>query len=183
MPDSSNLSDPGKMRRLCNAYVQLVYEDKSGFARITSPVADKHEFWWNPKRPNESTLWNSKIELSEKFFNEIINHPVPIDMNTLKALKRCSLGLDLYFWLVYRTFALRAPQRLTWRQMYHQFGAHPDRATDTRTVQKFRLKVLRELQKIKLAWPELNYTTGRGVLILLPSTPVIPPLDQRQLAS
>ena len=48
-----------------------------------------------------------------KFFNEIIQHPVTLDMNTLTALKRCSLGLDLYLWLTYRTFALRAPQRLT----------------------------------------------------------------------
>ena len=24
-------------------------------------------------------------------------------MNTLKALKRCALGLDLYLWLTYRT--------------------------------------------------------------------------------
>ena len=44
---------------------------------------------------------------------EIIRHPVPLDMNTLKALKRCSLGLDLHLWLVYRTFSLRAPQRIT----------------------------------------------------------------------
>ena len=28
-------------------------------------------------------------------------------MNTLKALKRSTLGLDLYLWMVYRTFALR----------------------------------------------------------------------------
>ena len=30
----------------------------------------------------------------------------------LTALKRCALGLDLYLWLVYRTFALRAPGAL-----------------------------------------------------------------------
>ena len=35
-------------------------------------------------------LWESKIELGEKFFNEIISHPIPLDMNTLKALKRSS---------------------------------------------------------------------------------------------
>ena len=50
-------------------------------------------------KPDEPVLWESKIELGEKFFNEIINHPVPLDMNTLTALKRCSLGLDLYLWL------------------------------------------------------------------------------------
>ena len=35
-------------------------------------------------------------------------------MNILKALKRSSLGLDLYLWLVYRTFALKSPLRLSW---------------------------------------------------------------------
>ena len=73
-------------------------------------------------------LWESKIELGEKFFHEIIRHPVPLDMNTLKALKRCSLGLDLYLWLTYRTFALRAPLRLTWQHLYHQFDADPSKA-------------------------------------------------------
>ena len=117
----------------------------------------------------------SKIELGEKFFNEIIHHPVPIDMNTLTALKRSPLGLDLYLWLVYRTFSLRAPQRLTWQQLYGQFGAHPDKAKDKVTVQNFRRKVLRELKKIKTAWLGLHYTTAKGVLILSPSKPAIAP--------
>ena len=104
-------------------------------------------------------------------------HPVPLDMNTLTALKRSPLGLDLYLWLTYRTFALRAPQRLTWRLLYSQFGAHPAKSSDNNTVQAFRYKVLRELKKIKLAWPDLNYSTAPGVLILHPSTPVIVPSD------
>ena len=77
-------------------------------------------------------------------------------MNILKAMRRSSLGLDLYLWLVYRTFPLRAPLRITWRQVYRQFGVHPSKASDKRTVQNFRSEVLRELQKIKLAWKELN---------------------------
>ena len=172
-----------QMKRLFGCTVTLIYEESAGFARVSSLVADKHEFWWNERKPDELSLWESKIELGEKFFNEIIQHPVPLDMNTLNALKRCSLGLDLYLWLSYRTFALRAPLRLTWKQVYRQFGLHPTKASDNQTVQDFRYKVLRELKKIKLAWPDLNYTTGRGVLILLPSTPVIAPSDHRQLAS
>ena len=96
-------------------------------------------------------------------------------MNPLTALKRCALGLDLYLWLTYRTFALRAPQRLTWRQVYRQFGLYPDKAHDKRTVLDFRRNVLRELKKIKLAWPGLNYSTAPGLLILHPSTPAIAP--------
>ena len=124
-------------------------------------------------------LFNSKIRLGEDLFNEIINHPVPLDMNTLKALKRSALGLDLYLWLTYRTFMLNRPLRLTWQQVYRQFGAHPDNASDKRTVLNFRSKVLRELKKIKMAWPEVNYSTAPGVLILHPSTPGIAPQRSR----
>ncbi len=172
-----------QMDRLFHTHVSLIYEDKRGKATVNSQIADSTVFWWNPKRPDQSSLWESKIELSEKFFNEIISHPVPIDMNTLKALKRSSLGLDLYLWLVYRTFTLRAPQRLTWRQLYRQFGAHPDNASDKFIVRNFRTKCLRELKKIKLAWSGLNYATAPGGLILLPSTPTIAPLDPGQLGS
>ena len=170
-----------QMKRLFNAHVQLVYKDKHGEANVSSSVADRSEFWWNERNPDEPVLWESKIRLGEDFFNEIINHPVPIDMNSLTALKRSPLGLDLYLWLVYRTFTLRAPLRLSWPTLYRQFGVDPSRASDRVTVDNFRKDCLRELKKVKTAWPELNYATAKGVLILLPSTPAIVPLNQGQL--
>ena len=67
--------------------------------------------------------------------------------------------------------------------MYRQFGAHPDKASDNETIQNFRRKVLRELKKIKMAWPELTYTTAPGLLIVHPSIPAIAPVGQAQLTS
>ena len=170
-----------QMDRLFHSHVQLIYEDEQHKASVSSQVADRTDLWWNPKRPDELSLWDSKILLSEAFFNEIISHPVPLDMNTLKALKRCALGLDLYLWLTYRIFTLKSLQRLTWRQLYRQFGTDPAKASDKFIVRNFRQNVLRELKKIKMAWPELNYTTAKGVLILHPSKPSIPPAEQLQL--
>ena len=96
------------MKRLFGCSVSMTYDDKHGEQFVSSLIAERGEFWWNERKPDEPVLWESKIELGEKFFNEIIRHPVPLDMNTLTALKRSSLGLDLYLWLTYRTFALRA---------------------------------------------------------------------------
>ena len=62
--------------------------------------------------------------------------------------------------------------------MYQQFGAHPTQARDKETIQNFRRKVLRELKKIKIAWPGLNYTTAPGVLTLYPSSPHISPAPE-----
>ena len=164
-----------QMNRLFHASVELIHTTESGERFIASRVVDRGEFWWDPKRPDERMLWDSKIELGEKFFNEIIDHPVPLDMNTLTALKRSPLGLDLYMWAVYRTFSLKRPMRLSWPQLYRQFGVDPARADDQRTVDAFRTDCLRELKKIKTAWPDLNYYTPKGVLQLYPSKPAITP--------
>jgi len=172
-----------QMKRLFHCQIELIYECEHGEQFMASRIADRGELWWDPRRPEEPVLWESKIELGEKFFNEIIRHPVPLDMNTLKALKRSSLGLDWYMWLAYRTFALRAPLRLSWRQLYRQFGVDPAKANDKNTVNRFRTHALRELEKIKLAWPDLNYATAKGVLILSPSTPTIPSAGRREFAN
>ena len=166
-----------QMDRLFSTTISLIYEDERARAKIISPVANRTEFWWDPRRPNERVLWKSKIRLGEDFFNEIIRHPVPIDMNTLKALKRSSLGLDLYLWVAYRTFTLNRPLPLSWRQVYCQFGSDQAQAGDKNIVNDFRTKCLRELKKIKLAWPDLKYATATGVLILSPSKPSIPRLQ------
>ena len=171
-----------QMKRLFGCSVSLIYEDAHGEASVSSLVADRAAFWWNERKPDEPVLWDSKIRLGEDFFNEIINHPVPLNMNILKALKRSTLGLDLYLWLNYRNFALCAPLRLSWQQVYCQFGAHPDKASDKQTVQMFRRDVLRELKKIKIAWPELHYSTAPGLLILYPSIPTIAPVNQGEAA-
>ena len=164
-----------QMKRLFNAHIQLAYEDKQVSASVNSPVASRTGFWWKERKPGELVLRDGKIELGEKFFHEIINHPVPLDMNALKALKRSSLGIDLYLWLTYRTFTLKRPLRLSWQQLYRQFGVNSAKADDHYTVKNFRKDCLRELGKIKVAWPDLNYSTAHGVLIVWPSKPAVVP--------
>ena len=164
-----------QMKRLFNAHIQLAYKDEQVSASVNSPVATRTGFWWNDRQPGEQGLWDSRIELGEKFFSEIIRHPVPLDLNILKALKRSSLGIDFYLWLTYRTFTLKGPLRLSWPCLYRQFGVNPAKVGDTRTVDAFRTDCLRELKKLQMAWPELNYATAHGVLILWPSKPAVPP--------
>ena len=108
---------------------------------------------------------------------------MPLDLNTLTALKRCSLGLDLYLWTAYRTFALTRPLRAPGGTCTASSEWSRTGPVTKKTVQNFRGKILQELKKIKLAWPGLNYSTAPGVLILYPSTPAIPPSDHRQLVS
>ena len=170
-----------QMKRLFGCTVTMIYEDENVDATVNAVIADSTVFWWN--KPDQRTLWDSKIELGEKFFNEIIQHPVPLNMNTLTALKRSRwASISTCGWST-------GPSRSALR------CASPGgrcTASSERTLTRpatsapfnaFRYKVLRELKKIKLAWPGLNYSTARGVLILHPSTPAIAPIEQAQLTS
>ena len=111
--------------------------------------------------PRSSPFSCCSIELGEKFFQEIIEYPIPeypipLDLHIPKAFKRSPAGLDLYLWLTYRTFGLKRPL------LCRQFGVDPARAGEANTVYNFRKDCLRELQKIKRAWPDLHYQTVKG---------------------
>jgi hypothetical protein len=64
-----------------------------------SGVADQ----WNGK-PDQATLPGGfqNIILSHEFFNEVMSHPIPTDMEAAKALSRSPAVLDLFMWLAYR---------------------------------------------------------------------------------
>ena len=61
-------------------------------------VADEADLWWHPKNDRQTSLWESSVTLSQRFFDEIISNPVPVDMRALKALKRSPMKLDMYIW-------------------------------------------------------------------------------------
>ena len=85
------------MDRLFRAAVELSHESDEGFHRVADHITTATHLWWNPRRPDEPVFWNSTIELGEKFFAEIIACPVPLDMRTLRAMKRSALGIAASF--------------------------------------------------------------------------------------
>ena len=64
-----------QMKRLFGCTVSMIYENEHGEARVSSLVADRTVFWWSEGKPDQSSLWESKIELGEKFFQR--NHQPP----------------------------------------------------------------------------------------------------------
>jgi hypothetical protein len=70
----------------------------------------------------------------------------------------------------------KPPERLSWQRLYKQFAPHPERADDKNAVNAFRTEALRELKKLKIAWPLLSYDTPKGCLEIRPCQPSIEPV-------
>ena len=138
-------------------------------------MTDYGQLWWDVKEPRSRLKSTSRIRLSEVFYRAIQKHHVPVNLKVLSALKSSSLGLDLYTWLNYRIFTLTRPLKLSWRQIYQQLGSDPANAANKYVVRNFRRHCLRELRKIRLAWPEFRFSLPRGGLIIHLCKPSIPP--------
>ena len=158
-----------QMKRLFGACISCTYDDGRNWAiRNISPIS-RANLWWNPKQPNQATLFESTLTLNEDFFNEIISNPVPIDMRVLKDLKRSPLAIDIYCWLTYRLSYLKTTTTIPWQALQIQFGSNY--ATDQQGVRNFKRAFLRELKRVTLFYREAKLEPLEEGLKLMPSLP------------
>jgi Plasmid encoded RepA protein len=162
-----------QMQRLFAARISFqqtsVEPNREGHRWLNMDVAPKGEFWWNPKQPEQGTLWGSWIELGEDFAKAIMLSPVPFDMRVLRALRRSPLALDVYALLNYRCFTAKEPQFVAWKLLMWQLGC------DYESSKNFGTKVKGVLQKIKAVQPNLIVKQEKGGIRIHPSRPAIAP--------
>ena len=142
-----------QMRRLafCSMNLSRVEVDENGTTETFKnlQIARSGSFHW-AKDPNQKDLWDSTVVLSDDFYLEIINHPVPLDMAILSALKQSPLALDIYSWLTYRTSYQKGRSKpIPWDSLQAQFGAdYPKTARGKADFKrKFKAK-LKEVTKL-----------------------------------
>lgn len=160
-----------QMRRLFASTISLSYCDKTQQTGVNLQIAEQYQLWWTPKDPSQKTLWNSTLTLSQPFFQEIIDRPVPLDMAVLKAIKKSPLALDIYCWLTYRMSYLSKTANIPWIALQAQFGCNY--AADEQGGRNFKKAFLRELKKINLFYPDAKILIEQEGLQLNPSsTPI-----------
>jgi len=156
------------MRLFCST-VSCRYEDKTFDTGANLNIVEEYSLWWNPKTPDQMPLWKSTVTLGNRFFNEIVDRPVPVDMRALKTLKRSPLALDIYCWLAYRLSYLRKPTEIPWAALQMQFGA--DYATQGQGPRDFKKKFLHHLRAVHVLYPEAHVEDSEKGLLLKPSKP------------
>lgn len=140
------------------------------FATSKFSIADETCLWWDPQDPEQAGLWQSTVTLSDKFFNEIVATPVPIDLRALRGLRQSPVAIDLYCWLTYRNFSLRAPTTVPWEALKLQFGSGAEKE------KKFREIIKRALLQVLTVYPAAAVTPTASGLYLEPSKTSVPRL-------
>lgn len=131
-------------------------------------IADRHFLWWDPKSPDQPELFNSTVILSDSFFREIVERPVPIDMKALKGLSGSPMQIDIYCWLTYRMSYLKRDAVIPWEVLQLQFGA------DYAKTRQFKAKFKQHLAAVLRFYPAALARPEDNGLLLRPSPTHIP---------
>ena len=168
--DATRLRD--QMDRLFSSAITFRTDQPNKTSMVNMTICETQILWWDPKDPEQPTLFGSWLQLGETFFNTITESPVPVDLKALRALKNSPLALDLYAWASFKTFIAaktNKPQHVPWKALQMQIGGDYSRS------RAFREAVIAALTKVKVVFPGLILDSDEKGLIIKPGRPAVLP--------
>ena len=144
--------------------------------RATAKIVQRSRFnflreaqiWYNrqPDQPVLSDQFENVIVLSDEFYREISEHPIPTDLDAVRVLSASPAVLDLFMWLSYRCFSAKGEETIPLSGglgLAAQLGN-----TEYARPRKFKEKLRDWLEVVKSMWPECPArisSDGRSLLI------------------
>jgi hypothetical protein len=172
-----------QMEKLLNSRIgfeeYMEPKGRAGRKWLNMEIVTAGHLWWNPRDPDQTTLWGSYIILSDTFFKAVTTSTIPVRMSVLRALKKSPLALDLYAWLTYEADKAQRTKKgrfVPWSCLQQQMG------TDYTDKRDFGKKVRAALRKIVAHYPGIKLGNLRGGIDILPdSLPDVSRQDASQI--
>lgn len=165
-----------QMERLFGAAISTRWRsDENTQAHVAGSnllLAEEFDLWWAPQKLPNAPLAKSSVTLSQKFFEQLIEAPVPLDLRAIRALKRSPLSLDMYAWATRRVSYLKRPLRIPWTAFQASFGA--GYAETPQGKSRFRGNAIDALHRVKAVYPQLKIDIRPDGVLLCPSLTHIP---------
>lgn len=162
-----------QMRSLAAAHISISEYGTSGDGwgerSRDMPLTEGLQLWLNGASDGHPALWGSTVVLTDQFFESIIDAPLPVYLEDLRALGGSSMRHDIYLWLVYRLYKLDRTTHVSWEQLHVQFGA------SFKLVRQFKPKFIEALNDVLKVYPAARVRVSDKTLALLPSEPHVKP--------
>jgi hypothetical protein len=157
-----------QMLALSVCHMTLAVITPKGPAQVDAKPIDAFQAWYTDE-DGQQALWPGHLRLTDKFFNSLVEHAVPLDQEAIGRLQNSALALDVYSWLAHRLCRVREPTGidLSWGVLKEQFGQEYGDAKN------FKRKFLGAIGKAKGVYADARIEQVSGGLRLLPSPPPV----------
>lgn len=157
-----------QMHALAACRLQIGYRGRT----FSGQPVDQFDAWIGNADTGQKALWPGILVLSEHYYNELVEHGVPLDKRALVALKGSAFALDVYTWLAHRLHRIEGrPVTLHWKPLRQQFAQESQSKDADRDFKKAFLPALRQALAV---YPEAKVKPVKGGLLLMASPPPIP---------
>lgn len=151
----------------CNITMQWKTVEADGVQKIVlsdTRIVDGLEL----SQSSSSDDWAGEVQLSERFYEHLKAHAVPLDKRAIAHLSGNNLGLDLYTLLAYRLPKLSHDLHLNWSALQSQIGSNE------KVVSSLAQRVKEAMPDVLTAYPHANIEIGPHGLLLRPSKSAVP---------
>lgn len=124
---------------------------------------------WTARDPRQRMLWPTVVQFSQRYFESLMKHAVPLNETAVARLSHNAMGLDIYTWLAQRLHRVEEGKSVfvPWTALHEQFGHGYERIRD------FRRVYTRTLKMAKLVYPEAKFELGSDGMKLWHSRPPV----------
>lgn len=124
---------------------------------------------WIAKNERQRVLWPTTVQFSQRYFESLMNHAVPLNETAVGRLSHNAMALDLYTWLAQRLHRVEGSRGVLvpWTSLHEQFGHGYERIRD------FRRVFVRTLRQVKLVYPEAKFEVASEGMQLRHSRPPV----------
>lgn len=123
-----------------------------------SRFSESMDLWTSRVRTEFSGDEQSTITLSETMM-ELLDRAAPLNMSAWRWLlsnSKSPMALDVYSWLCGRLYRCNSPARVSWQQLYDQFGS-------TASLSRFKQHFRHALKVAQQVYPEANIKEDFGI--------------------
>jgi hypothetical protein len=110
---------------------------------------------WYQRQPDQRVLgeeFENIVVLSDEFYQEIVAHPIPTDLEAVKVLASAPAVLDLFMWLTYRCFVAKGREAVP---IFGPFGlVNQIGSVEYSRPRRFTAKLDQWLSIIRVMWPD-----------------------------
>lgn len=127
--------------------------------------------WYRPELKSQRFL-PDRIRLSQPFFELLMEHPVIVKTDVIKAIQHSCLGLDLYDWLGYHEQKINREGeelKISWTDLQRQLAYVQDKIELEN--QGFKLAEIDQINQLTSAFPAINLHIAPEFLRLEPGPP------------
>lgn len=132
-----------QLRRLSTAKLSLGFSDGARGVQYDLQIINAFDLWF-PKNEKQRILWPSRVQLSEDYFQSLMNHAIPLDERALAALSNNAMALDIYSWLAQRLHRIQSKDVhfVSWENLKTQFGQGYERMNDFKKIFRKTLAIV-----------------------------------------